>query len=695
VIVGIGGSAGSLTPLRELIGALPAQSGMAFVVVSHQAPTGRSLLPEILAKVTELPVREIGGETKALPDHVYVAPRGYLVTVHDGVFSLVSVGDASHRALPIDAFFRSLAQDRRHGAVGIILSGTASDGTLGLTAIRAESGLCLAQAPETAEFSDMPARAIAAGAVDFVLAVREMPERLLAYARSFRAPESDGGSLEVSHGDMERILTLIRVRGGHDFAAYKRDTLIRRVERRMDLHRIARSADYAHFLETNEAEIDALWRDWLICVSSFFRDPEAFEALAVVALPPLLAARAGASRLRVWVPGCATGEEAYSVAIVVLETLEARGEHLDLQVFATDLDPSAIETARTGRYPKAIADVVGKQRLDRFFVEEEHGYRARRELRDRIVFAVQDVLHDPPFTRIDLISCRNLLIYFVPSAQQHLLSVFHYSLDPEGVLLLGASEHVGESMKFFSTLDKRWKLYRRGDMGADRPALLWASHRKGVGTAPGAVSSPAAEREVDLTETLRACLAERFGPPAVVVDLSGRIRQTHGRVGPYLELPPGRANLNVLEMARDGLRAPLAAALRAISKEGATSVEKDVRSRTEDGLRDLRLTVSRIDDRRLPSPLLLVSFEPTSARDGSPRKRGSSSKASKPNRAKLEEELDHMRQDLRVSISDLQAANEELASANEEAQSANEELQSSNEELQTSKEETQSLNEEL
>ena len=691
MIVGIGGSAGSLTPFRELIGALPPQSGMAFVVVSHQAPTGQSLLPEILAKVTELPVCEIEGEMKALADHVYVAPRGYLVTIHAGVLASVPIGVPGHHMRPIDSFFRALAQDRRHGAVGIILSGTASDGTLGLTAIRAESGLCLVQAPETAEFKDMPASAIAAGVTDFVLPVGEMPERLVAYARSIRAPASDGKSSDVSPEDMERILDLIRVRGGHDFSSYKRDTLLRRVERRMDLHLITRSEDYARFLETDAAEIEALWRDWLISVSAFFRDPEAFAALAEVALPPLLAARTGASGLRVWVPGCATGEEAYSIAIVLLETLEARGEHLDIQVFATDLDPAAIETARAGRYPKAIADVVGKPRLDRFFIEEEHGFCAKKELRDHIVFAVQDVLQDPPFTRIDLISCRNLLIYVVQSAQQNLLSVFHYSLNPGGVLLLGASEHVGESTELFSTLDRRWRLYRRSDGDAARPALAWASHR--TRTAPGAVTSLAAKHEVDLTETLRTCLAERFGPPAVVIDFSGRILQTHGRIGPYLELPPGRPNLNVVDMARSGLRAPLAAALRAITKDGATSVEEDVRSRTEDGSQELHLSVSRIDDRRLPSPLLLVSFELTSSRPS--RTRTSSSRASKPKRAQLEEELDDMRQDLRISISDLQAANEELASANEESQSANEELQSSNEELQTAKEETQSLNEEL
>jgi two-component system, chemotaxis family, CheB/CheR fusion protein len=667
---------------------------MAFVVVSHQAPTGRSLLPEILAKATEMSVREIDGETRALPNHVYVAPRGHSVGMHDAVLGIEPIGKPSRVPLPIDFFFRSLARDRGERAVGIILSGTGSDGTLGLQTIRAESGLCLAQDPGTAEFDGMPTSAIAAQATDFVLPVGEMPARLDAYARSVRAAQSGDETSEVSSSAMERILAVIRMRGGHDFSAYKGDTLLRRVERRMHLHRITRLADYARYLEKSDDEIDALWRDWLIGVSAFFRDPEAFQALAESALPPLLAARAEDPRFRVWVPGCATGEEAYSIAIVVLEALDALGERLDLQVFATDLDPAAIQTARAGRYPKSIAGAVGKERLDRYFVEEDRGYRAKKGLRDRIVFAVQDVLHDPPFTRVDLISCRNLLIYVVPSAQHGLLSVFHYCLNPGGLLLLGASEHVGRSTELFTALDKRWKLFRRNDSPTARPLPRW-THRATLATGAGAVPSRAEGPKVDLAETLRTCLAERFAPPAVVVDLRGQIQQTHGRVGPYLELPAGRANLNVVDMARDGLRAPLVSALRAITKGDATSFEETARIKTEGGWQSLRLTVSRIEGRRLPSPLLLVSFEPGPPRGRPRRARTPSAKGRRTDRAGLEEELQDVRQTLQTTISDLQAANEELASANEEVQSANEELQSSNEELQTSKEETQSLNEEL
>jgi two-component system CheB/CheR fusion protein len=408
----------------------------------------------------------------------------------------------------------------------------------------------------------------------------------------------------------------------------------------------------------------------------------------------MLASRASGRSLRVWVPGCATGEEAYAVAIVVLEALEGLSKNLDLQVFATDLDPAAIQSARAGRYSKAIAEAVGERRLERFFVKEEGGYRAKKRLRDRIVFALQDALKDPPFTRVDLISCRNLLIYVVPGAQQALLSVFHYSLNPGGLLLLGASEHVGGSSELFSTLDRRWKLFRRNEVAAPLPPFRWMP--RSIPAVEAGAAAPLGDRlKFDLTETLRTCLAERFGPPAVVVDLRGQIQQTHGRVGAFLELAPGRANLNVVDMAREGLRAALVSALREIRKAGVTAVEKDVRWKSEGKSQALRLSVGRIEGRRLPSPLLLVSFESASSRGANGGARDKLKKGRRPVRAQLEEELQHMRHDLEVSVSELQAANEELASANEEVQSANEELQSSNEELQTSKEETQSLNEEL
>jgi two-component system CheB/CheR fusion protein len=496
---------------------------------------------------------------------------------------------------------------------------------------------------------------------------------------------------------MERILTLIRIRGGQDFSAYKRETMLRRVQRRMDLHRIERLEDYAHHLEQNDDEIDALWRDWLIGVSGFFRDLEAFEGLIHSGLEELLAAREDGSALRVWVPGCASGEEAYSIAILVLETLEQLGKQLDVRVFATDLDPTAIERARTGSYPEGVAADVGARRLKRFFSKGEHGYRARRELRDLVVFAVQNALHDPPFTRVDLISCRNLLIYLIPDAQQNLLSVFHYSLNPGGLLLLGASESIIGSEELFSVLDQRWKLFQRNDAAASRPPIRWT--RRAVPSHSGATGRPVARGSdtLDLTETLRRNLAERFGPPSVVTDYRGQIQQVHGRVGAYLEIAPGRANLNVVAMAREGLRAPLASALREAQKSDAALVERAARIKVKKDWISLHLVVARIEDRRLAQPLFLVSFEPAGRSRGQsePASKRSSRGSMSERRAQLATELQHTRDDLQSSIDELQSSNEELASANEEVQSVNEELQSMNEELQTSKEETQSLNEEL
>lgn len=689
--MGIGGSAGSLTPLRQLLEELPADSGLAFVVVSHQAATGHSLLPEILAKTTAMHICELEGDTRATPNSLYVVPRGHSVAVRHGVLAIEPIGERRRVPLPIDSFFHSLARDQGRRAVGIVLSGTGSDGTLGLAAIRAAGGLSLAQDPETAEFEGMPASAIAAQAIDFALPIGEMPSKLLAFARASRLPAPDPTHSDVASEALERVLALIRVRGGHDFTAYKRDTLLRRVERRMRLHQIEEFADYVHHLESSDAEIDALWRDWLIGVSSFFRDPEVFQALAESGLPSLLRLRAADGRLRVWVPGCATGEEAYSIAITVLEATEALDEPLDVQIFATDLDPVAIEKARAGRYPKAIASGIGAERLARFFVEEEDAYRVTKKLRDHIVFAVQDVLHDPPFTRVDLISCRNLLIYIGPRAQQALLSSFHYSMNAGGLLLLGSSEHLGESTGLFSTLDKRWRLYQRNDAASAAPSFQrkpWAT--PATSHARARLQPPA----IDPTEIVHRHLAERFAPPAAVVDPRGQIKHIHGRIGPYLELPSGRVNLNVVDMARQDLRVPLSSALREVTKAGAPAVEKVIRMNADGRSHSVRLTVEQIQTPSPESPLLLVSFALIAGK-GAGRGRKRTPKRDVPERVELERELGHLREDLRDHVSDLQSANEELASANEEAQSANEELQSSNEELQTSKEETHSLNEEL
>ena len=694
LIVGVGGSAGSLSPLRELLAALPADCGIAFVVVSHQAPTGQSMLPEILAKCTGMPVREISEETRIEANHVYVEPRGHHVEIRGGMLRLEPVGLRGVPHLPIDLFFRALAREKGSLAAGIVLSGTGTDGTLGLAAIRAASGLSLVQDPATAEFDGMPVSAIEARAADFVLAPAEMPARLLAHRERLESRARADSAPEIADNELARVLAVMRHRGGRDFSEYKHGTLGRRIERRMHLHGMDRMDAYARLLEQSDDEIDALWHDWLIGVSSFFRDPEAFRALES-ALSDLVNRRDDGSPLRIWVPGCATGEEAYSLIIVVLETLRHLKKELEVQVFATDLNPEAIQVARAGRYPGGIAADVSEQRLTRFFSRENESLRVKKELRDLVVFAVQDALHDPPFTRVDLVSCRNLLIYLESNAQRRLLRSFHYSLNPRGILLLGSAENVAGSEEFFSPLDGHFKIFRRNDATVPQPTLRWpATHGANRDAAAGIRTAGV---KPDLAGPLSSALAERFGPPAVLVDERGLVQQIHGRVGAYLELPAGRVNVNVVDMARQGLRAPLASALREASEADGRVAERSASVDVGEERLALQLKVARLDESRLAARLFLVSFEP--AERSLRRRERRSEPVAKGHKArrgmKLEEDLKSARQDLQGHIDELQAANEELATANEEAQSSNEELQSTNEELQTAKEETQSLNEEL
>lgn len=696
-IVGIGGSAGALSALQELFENLPADCPLGFVVVSHGDPTSPSLLPEILGRCTRMPVRPAEEGSVVAPASVHVAPAGRHVSIRDGVLHLDEPVERGHPPLPIDVFLRSLAHDRGARSAGIVLSGTGTDGTLGLGAIREASGLALAQDPETAEFGAMPASARAQGAVDLVLPVADMPQRLLEFAGGApagrRPPEAD----EAPDDGLERIVSLVASHTGRDFSAYKRGTLQRRVERRMGLHQVTDLAGYARYLKEDPSEIEALWRDWLIGVSSFFRDPSAFAGLAD-ALDALVATKSEGSPLRVWVPGCATGEEVYSIAMLVFEALDRTHRRPDLQMFATDLDAAAVDVARSGRYPEGIASDVGEERIRRFFDTDDDHYRIKNEVRDCIVFAPQDLLRDPPFTTMDLISCRNLLIYLEAAAQKRVLALLHYSLAPDGLLFLGASESITGLEELFEAVDKRWKIFRRQEAGARAGfPLEW------VGGAP---ASPRARedrdearrpRPVDYADLLRRQLADRYAPPAVIVDEGGQIEHIHGRTGAFLEPAPGRATLNVLDMAREGLRTPLSSALREVAADGAETVERDVRVRSNGERVRTRLVVRRISDHRLARLMILVSFEP--AEDGPEQAERTSEEppAQKPPRRveELEAELGATREDLQGTVEDLQAANEELASANEEVQSVNEELQSMNEELLTSKEETQSLNEEL
>ncbi len=692
MIVGVGGSAGSLTPLRELLAAVPADGGMAFVVVSHHAPTSRSLLPEILAKCTEMPVREISEETVAEANHVYVEPPGYTVAIRAGVLGLEPAVLRGVPHLPIDLFFRALARDQESRAVGIVLSGTGTDGTLGLAAIREASGLSLVQDPATAEFDGMPVSAIHAGASDFVLSPAEMPARLLARRQELASLLRADTAAEMPRSEIQSILAVMRQRGGRDFSEYKHGTLGRRIARRMHLHGIHDVREYARYLDQSDAELDALWHDWMIGVSSFFRDPETFQALAS-ALPELLAGREDGSPFRVWVPGCATGEEAYSIVMLLVETLRRLKLHLEVQVFATDLNPAAIQIARAGRYPDGIAADVGDARLAQHFTREDGFYRVDEKLRDLVLFAVQDALHDPPFTRVDLVSCRNLLIYLELDAQRRLVRSFHFSLNPRGLLLLGSSETVTGCEEFFSPHEGGYKIHRRNDSTSPQPTIRWPATRSESRTVPA--GSHLVGAKTDLAVPLSRALAEDFGPPAVLVDAMGRIQQVHGHVGDYLGLQSGRVNVNVVDMAREGLRAPLASALREAGDSEGQVAERSVRLQVDGDRHTVHLKVSRLHDAHLAEPLFLVSFVPAERAARKRKRKRVAAESEDRHGAELERDLRDARSDLQRTIDELQAANEELASANEETQSANEELQSTNEELQTAKEETQSLNEEL
>ena len=685
-VVGVGGSAGSLAAFQEILHHLSADSGLAVVIVSHQDPSVPSLLAEILSKGTSMTVSQASDGMALEPGCVYVAPPGQYLGVHDGLLRHEGRIERLHTPLPIDSFFRSLAQDLRQRAVGVVVSGSGADGALGLAAIRDLAGLTLAEDPRSAEFPGMPASAIATGMVDLVLSPAQIAERLLAHARHITV--SRPPALTPRSGDsLDRIITLVARNTHQDFSDYKRGTIERRIERRLQLHQLGDLATYARFLEENPAELGALARDWLIGVSGFFRDTEAFAALER-ALPDLIARSDGV--LRAWVPGCATGQEAYSIAMVLLEEIERVRARVQLRIFATDIDPLAIEMARAARYPEGIAAEVDAKRLARFFTREERSFVVNGQVREAIVFAVQNLLRDPPFTRLDLLSCRNVLIYFTSEAQKRILPLFHYSLNPRGLLLLGSSESVTGFDELFAPVDRRCKLFRSAESAAVRAIPIdWASRATIAGLALPK-PAPRAERDLAPADLLRRHLAERYGPPSVLVDERGQVTQIHGRTGDFLEPAPGLANLNVLDMARRGLRGPLAAAMRAVTAGGQGVVERTARVRANGGTVPVRVRVARLAAAVLPNPPLLITFERLDERAHATAEAPAELDPTPPGDriAELEETLRSTREDLQSTIEALQAANEELASANEE-------VQSTNEELRTSKEETQSLNEEL
>lgn len=700
-VVAIGASAGGLEALRVLFHHMPADSGLAFVVITHQHPGHTSMLPELLGKETRMPVAEAANGLAIEANHVYVCPPAANLAIMNGVLHLMPVDREHAPRLPIDYFLRTLAEDRREKAIGIILSGTGTDGTLGVKAIKGESGMVMAEEPSSAAYAGMPSSAIATGFVDYVLQPAAMPRQLLAYTAGPYLSSPMARRDEVMADEpMQKIFVLLRSRTGHDFSAYKPNTMRRRIERRMNVQQIMHPHEYAAFLQDNPHEIDLLFKELLIGVTNFFRDPEAWDALANAALDPVVGALPEDYGFRVWVPGCSTGEEVFSAAIVLLESMERSQRHLDVQIFGTDLDEQAIATARTACYPDGIAVDVTQPRLERFFAREDGHYRVRKAVRDLTVFAIQNVIRDPPFTKLDLICCRNLLIYLDTDLQHKLLPLFHYALKPEGVLFLGSSETTGAADELFTPLDKRWKIFRRREDAtaiggfpdfaphpADRP------REKG----PPAGNAAAPVGPHSLTAQIGRALLARFAPASVVTNEAGDIVHIHGRTGAFLEFSEGQPRSNVLEMAREGLRIELAAAMRRAAAQDEEVRCEHVRIGTDSAAQEVDLTVSRLTDPESLRGLLLVTFRPVPSRPAQAIESGPGPDG--PQDAErvwqLERELRHFRETHQITLEELETSNEELKASNEELQSTNEELQSTNEELETSKEEMQSLNEEL
>jgi two-component system, chemotaxis family, CheB/CheR fusion protein len=710
-IVGIGASAGGLEAYTALFQSLRADLGMAYVLVPHLDPARESAYAQILARSTSMPVVQIEEGMEVRPDHVYVIPPNCELTLENRKLHISDRQTPRPVAATIDIFFRSLAAEHGPNAIGVVLSGTASDGTLGLTAIKGEGGITFAQDTRSAKCDGMPASAIAAGCVDFTLPPEGIAQEL---ARLRNHPYVAGPGITPADGEesshdthMGQIFRLLRRATRVDFSQYKPPTIGRRIQRRMALHKIEKLAEYVALLNRDRGEVNHLYQDLLINVTSFFRNPEAFEALKQVVYPAILKARSPSVPIRIWVPGCSTGEEAYSHAISLVEFLGEQRADVPIQIFGTDLSETAITTARAGIYKESIETDVGPQRLRRFFHKSDGGYQISKAIRDLCIFSTQNIFSDPPFSRMDLVSCRNVMIYLGQSLQKRVIPIFHYALNPSGFLMIGNTEGLlGAGSELFEMADKKQKIYQKKLVAT--PVTFGLSvgttdHEPGTAETavpPARVPEPM-KAPTELQREADRLLLTRYAPPAIVVNDHLEIVQTRGRTGNFLELAPGRASLNLLKMARPGLLYQLQNAIDEAKRTGSEAERHNVHVEGESGMHTTSIRVLPFRTPVQDQHSYLIIFEPGSA-DGQQSRAGDAEPITEPERADKDKQIAQLKQELASTKAYLQsiiemqeATNEELQSANEEIQSGNEELQSANEELQTSKEELESANEEL
>ncbi|MCX6251493.1 MAG: PAS domain-containing protein [Bacteroidetes bacterium] len=696
-IVGIGASAGGLEALELFFGNMPKDNGIAFVVIQHLDPNHVGIMPELLQRITPMKVFQATDRLKVKPNCVYVIPPNKSLSLLNGALHLFDPVESRGLRLPIDIFFRSLASDREDKSIGIILSGMGSDGSLGLKAIKEKNGIVLVQDPSTAKFDGMPCSAVEAVIADIVAPAEELPAKLIAFLKYIPVVKAEPEIDSKNKSNLDKIIILLREISGHDFSLYKKNTLFRRIERRKGIHQIDKIQTYVRFLQENPKEVEILFKELLIGVTSFFRDTEVWIKLKESVLPDLLKELPDNNVLRAWVTGCSTGEEAYSLAIVFKEVLENVRNHQNLtfQIFATDIDHDAIEIARKGYFSKNIVADISPERISRFFTIEGEGYRVDASIREMVVFATQNVIKDPPFTKLHLLTCRNMLIYMEPELQKKLIALFNYSLNPGGIMLLGSAETLGNHKEGFQELDAKLKFFKRTETPLlseliDFPSSFY--HKKGVETDKKIPSKP-----VENIQTLAdQILLQRFAPSSVLVNGNGDIMYMTGRIGKYLEPVAGKANWNIYAMAREGLREMLAVPLRQAIQNFDPVITRYIKVGTNGGTQFVDITVQRIESPDSIRGMVMIVFTDVPAipeHDEVNPKKGKSWSIGQ--LKELESKLQRSYEDLQSTREEMQTSQEELKSTNEELQSTNEELQSTNEELTTSKEEMQSLNEEL
>ncbi len=694
-IVGIGASAGGLEALEQFFDNMPDDSGMAFVIIQHLDPEHKGMMPELLQRNTEMHVVTVTDRLKIKPNCVYVIPPNKSMSILNGALHLFAPIEKHGLRLPVDYFFRSLADDLQQDSIGIILWGMGSDGSLGLKAIKEKAGIVLVQQPESAKFDSMPRNAIGAVIVDFIAPADELPAKLLGIDKAILR-ENIESKLEKYSSSLEKIIILLRAQTGNDFSQYKKNTLYRRIERRMGVHLISKIALYVSYLQENPAEIEILFKELLIGVTNFFRDSDVWKQLQNKVFPDIFKTMQQGQVLRAWVPGCSTGEEAYSLAIIFKEALEKvkPNKNLTLQIFATDLDSGAIEQARKGIYPANIVSDVSANRLSRFFVKNDDQYRVNAEIREMVVFAPQNVIKDPPFTKLDMLSCRNMLIYMDTDLQKKVLSLFHYSLNQKGILILGSAETNSDSKDFFTIVDSKLRIYQSTGLPKTDELFsfpsAFAQTKKNI--KEGQTSPHTPHNIQALTDNL---LLQQFSPASILVTNQGDILYLTGNTGKYITPAAGKANMNIFSMAREGLRNELPIAFRKAIRNYEKLTLKNIKVGTNGGTIAVDVSIQQIENPLALKGKIMVIFSDVPTVKQKSVRTTNGKPADSVMQSEFELEIQRLNEELQTTREEMQTSQEELKSTNEELQSSNEELQSANEELTTSKEEMQSVNEEL